>query len=610
MRSQYVLCKKDKTPLQGAWQHRYPSPTDIDYHQGLVGLVPGSINCLVIDIDKFTEDGLEKIKKEFGNSIIVKSPKGYHLWISIQESRPVVGNYKWEAYGCSGDIRCDKGYVIMWERERVIKWRKQWVHHTAAANVLDRLGITIEGSRNIDLNHAVFMAARRGDDEAVAEAIERATLAGLSEKEARATAESAIKGAEKAGTSIDRNANGLEFMLNELDIRVRFNTRSLTNQIKYEDLPWINVTDRILAHVQDTMAKRFVYATQAAFKPMRWSAELWRIAYNALLYKYESDPFRDYLDALPGWDGVERIDELLISMFGVEDTALNRWASGFIFRGAVQRTYAPGAKLDVMPVFIGEQGIGKSSFLREILPTEHPEWFSDALNLSSDVKTRAETLQGRVIVEVGEMIGATRAELESLKTFLSRTDDGNVRLAYRHNPETMLRRCIIVGTTNDEQCLPNDPTGLRRFLPVTFKHGCNVESTLDPLREQLWAEAVEWYVHSKGNAALPHELMNSARVVTERARRADEVLEDKLESIASSLDEGELFDLDITSGLGLNDIALAAGLIPHGSMLDRRNAMRLSAALKTRGWYKKRVSVNCKPINKWYPSYATAKIGV
>lgn len=615
MKAQYVLCKKDKTPLQGGWQHRLPTRDEVDAHTGLVGLVPGSVDCLVIDIDKFGDNTLTCIDDALRNNgiedhLIIESPKGYHIWTVIDNARPIVGNRKWEAHNGSGDIRCDKGYIILWERETTVDWRKAMPKAHHPGEVLQAIGLTFEGSRNTDLNKAVYKAARMGDESAILQATEEAVLAGLDRQEVESTVESALKGAEKAGRAIDRSAMGLEQVLEEMGVRIRFNTRGMTNQIKYEDLPWINVTDRIISHLLDTMATRYVYSTSNGFKPLRWSGDLWRTAYNALLYKYEVDPFREYLDALPEWDGVERVDMLLTQMFGVEDTPLNRWASGFIFKGVVQRTYRPGAKLDVMPVFIGEQGIGKSSFLREILPNENPEWFSDALNLSAEVKARAETLQGRVVVEVGEMIGATRAELESLKTFLSRTDDGNIRFAYRQNPETMLRRCIIVGTTNDEQCLPNDPTGLRRFLPVTFKHGCDVEGTLDPLRDKLWAEAVWWYAHgeSGGNAALPFELIPQAKVVTERARRADEVLEDKLELIADRLNEGDIFgDKDkLAEGLTLNEIALESGLISFGSMLDRGSSMRLSTALKTRGWYKRKEIKSGKALNKWYPSVVNA----
>ena len=146
-----------------------------------------------------------------------------------------------------------------------------------------------------------------------------------------------------------------------------------------------------------------------------------------------------------------------------------------------------------MPVLVGPQGVGKSHLLRAILPPEHPEWFSDALHLAAHPKERVESLLGRVLVEVSEMAGAHRAEIQSLKAFLTRQDDGATRLAYRRNPEPMPRRAILAGTTNDAECLPNDPTGLRRFVPVEVPRGCDVQAYLDPQRHQLWAEAVTWY---------------------------------------------------------------------------------------------------------------------
>ena len=53
----------------------------------------------------------------------------------------------------------------------------------------------------------------------------------------------------------------------------------------------------------------------------------------------------------------------------------------------------------------------------------------------ADVKAQVEALQGRVLVEVAEMSGSTRAEVESIKTFLARQDDGAVRLTYRRGPD-------------------------------------------------------------------------------------------------------------------------------------------------------------------------------
>ena len=63
-----------------------------------------------------------------------------------------------------------------------------------------------------------------------------------------------------------------------------------------------------------------------------------------------------------------------------------------------------------------------------------PSLFSDSLNLAGTPQERAESMQGRAIVEASELAGVTKADIASLKTFLSRIDDGNVRLSVQTQP--------------------------------------------------------------------------------------------------------------------------------------------------------------------------------
>ena len=221
--------------------------------------------------------------------------------------------------------------------------------------------------------------------------------------------------------------------------------------------------------------------------------------------------------------------------------------------GPIQRGFKPGSKLDEMPVLWGAQGIGKSALLRALLPPEQVSWFCDSLNFTSDTKTRAETLQGRVIVEVSEMTGARQADLENLKTFISQQDDGTVRFAYRRDPETMLRRCILAGTSNNEFMLPNDPTGLRRFVPIKLnnpKHA--TESYIAEQREQLWAEAL--FRYRKGErAGLPFELRAEASKVAARHRSTDEIVEEKVKALPETLRTGASLQ-EITEHMGYDGL--------------------------------------------------------
>ena len=252
---------------------------------------------------------------------------------------------------------------------------------------------------------------------------------------------------------------------------------------------------------------------------------------NVQLWKRQVDPFIEWIESLDPWDGTERLQHVL-TLLGAQG-ALARWAGKWLFLGPVQRAYQPGAKLDEMCILVGGQGIGKSALVRQCLPPEHQDkWFSDGLHLAAHPKERAEALQGRVFVEASEMAGANRAELESLKTFVSCQDDGSVRLAYRKDPAPSPRRCIIVGTSNNLEtgCLPNDPTGNRRFVIVQCKSGCHVEVEMAKIRAQCWAEALGLY-RAGERANLPRSLHEEAKSQADGARRNDEILEDRIEKL-------------------------------------------------------------------------------
>ena len=356
---------------------------------------------------------------------------------------------------------------------------------------------------------------------------------------------------------IGRNPNaqpktreGLRAVLTELGFEWRFNLRAMRAELREHGGKWSPASDRLICDIRSQIPERFTDTAGDGDspKPLAFGRTAFEDCFGALLHRAEVDPFREWLEALPTWDGAERLDSWLATVFRVrESDGLAAWCSRFLPLGAVWRTYKPGTKLDEMPVLIGPQGVGKSTALRCMLPPEHPEWFSDGLRLSADDKVRAEALQGRVVVEAGEMAGATRAERESLKAFLSRIDDGAVRLAYRRNPELMLRRCVLAGSTNDVHCLPSDPTGNRRFVVQTIEGAeggpAGVQRYLDQNRDQLWAEALHRY-HAGEQAWLPHSLAAAQTAANFEAVQVDENLEDAILEFLDSWDAGKLFRQD------------------------------------------------------------------
>ena len=377
---------------------------------------------------------------------------------------------------------------------------------------------------------------------------------------------------QKGKTSFRRkDADALEGALAALGIEVRYNLRSMAAEFRRGGKKWEKSKDRLSAAMRREIAEKFLYSGHKGPAALRFTAEGWTEHLNALLNEREVDPFKAWLEGLPKWDEKKRLSNVLQECLGAADGPLTRWASFYLALGAVQRTYEPGCLLREIPILIGPQDAGKSQLLSNLLPPDQPDWFSDNLCMSEPSQKRLESLLGRVICELSELAGFRRADLESLKAFISRRDDGATRLSYRRDPETAQRRCILVGTSNDSECLPNDPSGNTRFVPIQCVEGSHVEPWLAERREMLWAEALAYYVGGI-RANLPRRLKNLQAEHAETHRRKDGIAEDAIENIP---EEGPFTLLELC-------------LKTHTEKTDTRTINRLCSAARLLGWTKKR----------------------
>ena len=357
---------------------------------------------------------------------------------------------------------------------------------------------------------------------------------------------------------IKRNSEGLEKALAEIGIEARYNLRASRAEIKgFWNNPsgWHPINDRTVSAIQDRIESGFAFdrGTTALF-----GSETWQRYFNALLSKHEVDPFAQWLTSLPTWDGQQRLFNWLADVFTVNRyDPLLPWVCSFPLMGAVKRTFAPGTKLDEMPVLIGPQGIGKSTALAALLPASNSEWFTDSFTFHADPKTQVEAVSGAVIVEAAEMVGSTRQEIEAVKVFLSRTEDKQ-RLAYRKDPEYMRRLFVMVGTTNDPECLPNDATGNRRFVPLEIRASSSgavgVREYLSANRGQLWAEAL-YQVNSGTEARLPDALKSAQAQANEVHRSKLEVVEDAVDTyLRTAPDHFKLAEAMTAMGMNKDDV--------------------------------------------------------
>lgn len=255
--------------------------------------------------------------------------------------------------------------------------------------------------------------------------------------------------------------------------------------------------------------------------------------YDVALAKVVDDrsfhPIREYLDSLPKWDGISRVDTLLIDYLGAEDNPYTRSVIRKTLCGAIARVMTPGIKFDTMLVLSGPQGIGKSTIISRLCG----EWFNDSLLLSDTKdKTAAEKLQGFWILEIGELAGLKKTEIETLRGFISRQNDV-FRASFGRRATPHLRQCIFIGTTNAEQGYLRDTTGNRRFFPIKVS-GNSIKKSWEITQDevnQIWAEALVYYraneplILDKETEKFAKDLQREAMETDEREGMVREYLE-------------------------------------------------------------------------------------
>lgn len=250
-----------------------------------------------------------------------------------------------------------------------------------------------------------------------------------------------------------------------------------------------------------------------------WAPSKYKNALAVVANERAFHPIRDYLNNLPEWDGVDRLDTLLIDYLGAEDSVYTRAVTRKTLCAAVARIFEPGKKFDHMLVLEGSQGLGKSTFFAKLCG----DWFNDSLSMQDmRDKTGAEKLQGSWIVEIGELSGMRKIEIEVVKSFLSRQDD-KYRASYGYRAEEHPRQCILVGTTNSTDGFLRDITGNRRFWPVSVTAN-RTKKPWDLTQDEIdliWAEALHYYKQGE-NLYLTGDVEKMAYEAQREAMETDE----------------------------------------------------------------------------------------
>ena len=339
-----------------------------------------------------------------------------------------------------------------------------------------------------------------------------------------------------------------------------------------------------------------------------------------------ADPFQEWLENLPAWDGLDRWALIFTEGYGVlpgENHTIEYLAHAgkLLVLPCVGRLYEPGAEASTMTVLIGKEGIGKSLGLKSLFPKEwRLRWFSDSIHLRVSDRELLEKVAGFVLLEIGELSGMMRVEQERVKILISCCQDV-ARLAYREDAEAFPRLFHFCGSANDEGrgVLP-DSSENRRFWPINIPADCNRHRVLrwfEANYEQFWAQALfEWKAYGIEAWINPEELEPERLDAAAAQRQVAAGSPDLVDAIE---------DLDpkmLAKGRTVAELLLKVGAFGHGG--DRSESSELAEVaakiaagpgagvsnaviteLKRRGWKKTTGNPNLGRVARgkrfWWP---------
>jgi putative DNA primase/helicase len=276
-------------------------------------------------------------------------------------------------------------------------------------------------------------------------------------------------------------------------------------EVAIQDLSWRKVneltrrlTDKDDANIRHYLEKTYGISSIAKTKD----------AMEVLALKKSFHPVREYLNSNK-WDGENRLETLFVDYQGAMDNEYTRTTTRKMLVAAVARVFDPGVKFDHVLVLVGKQGLKKSTIISKL----GRQWFTDSFS-TIEGKESFEQLQGVWLVEIAELAGLAKAEVEKIKHFITKRDD-RYRVAFGRRTEKFPRQCVFFATTNKRDFL-RDPTGDRRYWPVLVNEIPPTKDVFNDLDDyevgQIWAEAV--YHYRKGEALyLPGHIANIATLI-------------------------------------------------------------------------------------------------
>ena len=214
-----------------------------------------------------------------------------------------------------------------------------------------------------------------------------------------------------------------------------------------------------------------------------WDRDIQRFVRSRRISEYH--PFTAYFEQLPEWDGTDRVSELArrVSDDPVWVNGFHRWMLGLSAQW-MQYHIDDNRANSVAPLLVSsQQGLGKSTFCRLLMPDALKSYYTESYDLNSPASAEAR-LAAYGLINLDEFDKLSASKMPLLKN-LMQAPALNIRKAYKRSASALPRIASFIGTSNREDLLV-DRTGSRRFLCVSLEHAIDCTTPID--HEQLYAQ--------------------------------------------------------------------------------------------------------------------------
>ncbi len=307
----------------------------------------------------------------------------------------------------------------------------------------------------------------------------------------------------------------LRFMLALYGIVVRYNVIKKRTELLIRGLQCIpdNAVNTAWAYVVNLAAVNGI-----------WSGQIERYI-DAIANQNPYNPVTEWIDSRP-WDGVDRLADFVDAITAEPDypehlkrTLIIKW-----LRSAVAAVYKPtGFSARGVLTFQGPQGIGKTTFIRSLIPDEALRESVVKLDHHMDGANKDTIITAAThwIVEIGELDSSFRKDIARLKGIIT-ADTDKVRLPYHRRDSEFPRRTVFCATVNARHFLVDD-TGNSRWwtIPViamNYQHGIDMQQLWAQVRSKFESADFQWWLTPEEDAALEAQNRDHRAVNTIRER--------------------------------------------------------------------------------------------